>query len=135
IKPRSRRNEGALGNYRLYGDRQVVTPNEPNALTVVYYLREEPAGKVTITVKTPDGKEARTLEGPKKAGMNRAFVNLGGLNRQQAEADARPRPAGAVRELAAGEYEVTLQVGNIRLTQKARVLPSPWDDRAPAKDN
>src|SRR5215470_16285942 len=30
VQSRSRRSEGAVGNYRLLGDRQLVTPNEPN---------------------------------------------------------------------------------------------------------
>src|SRR5262249_22454673 len=50
VQPRAPRIEGAVGNYRLLGDRQEVTPNEPNGLTFVYYLKEQPKEKVTIEV-------------------------------------------------------------------------------------
>ena len=62
VQPRSRRNEGAVGNYRLLGDRQLVTPNEPNGLVLVYYLKEQPKEKVTLTINGADGATLRTLE-------------------------------------------------------------------------
>jgi photosystem II stability/assembly factor-like uncharacterized protein len=38
------RNEGSFGNYRLLGDRYPVTPNEPNAMTIAFYLKDAPPG-------------------------------------------------------------------------------------------
>jgi hypothetical protein len=129
VQPRSRRNEGAVGNYRLLGDRHLVTPNEPNGLALVYYLKEQPKEKVTITVTDARGKTLRTLEGTTKAGINRMALELGGFNRQQPpEGDFRPRPPGESREIPPGEYEVTLQVGGRKLTQKARVLPAATEE-------
>jgi len=129
VQPRSRRNEGAVGNYRLLGDRHLVTPNEPNGLALVYYLKEQPKEKVTITVTDARGTTLRTLEGTTKAGINRMALELGGFNRQQPpEGDFRPRPPGESREIPPGEYEVTLQVGGRKLTQKARVLPAVTDE-------
>jgi hypothetical protein len=62
----------------------------------------------------------RRLEGTTKAGINRVVWDLSDSNRQGGE--SRPRPAGEVRDISAGEYDVTLQVGDRRLTQKVRVL-------------
>jgi hypothetical protein len=61
----------------------------------------------------------RRLEGTTKAGINRVVWELSN-SRQGGE--FRPGPAGEVRDVSAGEYDVTLQVGDRRLTQKVRVL-------------
>jgi len=124
VQPRSRRNEGAVGNYRLLGDRQLATPNEPNGLALIYYLKEPAKEKVTLTVSAAGGTTVRTLEGSGKAGINRAVLPLGGFNFQQtADGDSRPRPPAEAREIAPGDYEVTLKIGEKQLTQKAQVLP------------
>jgi photosystem II stability/assembly factor-like uncharacterized protein len=123
VQPRSRRNEGAVGNYRLLGDRQLVTPNEPNGLVLVYYLKEQPKEKVTLTINGADGATLRTLEGTNKAGINRVTFGLSGFNPQPPpEGDSRPGPPGGLREIPPGDYQVTLSVGEKKLTQKARVL-------------
>jgi len=117
VQSKARRTEGALGNYRLLGDRHVVTPNEMNGLAFVYYLREQAKEKVTITVAEPAGTTVRTLEGTAKAGLNRVvwvsqpagpFVNRNDANQ---------------REILPGDYLVTLQIGEKKYTQKARILP------------
>lgn len=136
VRPKPRRNQGALGNYRLFGDRHVVTPNEPSGLELVYYLKEQPNEKVTITLTAAGGTTLRTLEGTKKAGINRVLLELEGSNRMQTpEGGLRGRPPGELREVPPGEYEVTLTLGDRKLTQKARVLPPNTVDPAPARSN
>jgi len=123
VAARSRRNEGAVGNYRLLGDRQLITPNEPNGFTLTYYLKEQSKEKVTVTISGADGATLRTLEGSTKAGLNRVGLPLGSFNFQPpGDGDARPGPPGPPREIPPGEYEVTLKVGEKKLTQRARVL-------------
>lgn len=107
VQPRARRAAGALGNYRLYGDRLMTTPNEPNGLTLVYYLKEAVQEKVVLTVAEPGGTAIRTLDGTAKVGLNRVVWDF---------------TDNARRVLSAGEYVVTLQVGTEKHTQKARVL-------------
>jgi photosystem II stability/assembly factor-like uncharacterized protein len=126
VQPKARRNEGALGNYRLYGDRHVNTPNEPNGMTLVYYLREQATEKVKITVAAEGGVTVRTLDGTTKAGLNRVVWDLSAM--QQPAGEFRPRPGGQVRSVDAGEYEVILQVGDRKLTQKVRVLSAKTDE-------
>jgi photosystem II stability/assembly factor-like uncharacterized protein len=119
VEPRTPRREGALGNYRLYGDRLAVTPNEPNGITFVYYLKEQTQEKVTFTITDAEGKTIRTLDGETKAGLNRVVWSLGAGPRQFGGS----RPSGATQSaVAPGEYTVTLQIGGKHLTQKARVL-------------
>jgi hypothetical protein len=120
VRPRAWRREGALGNYRLYGDRLAVTQNEPNGLTFNYYLREAPREKVTLTVADASGKTIRTLNGTAKAGINSIVWDLSDADRP-AVGGFRP-PGGEIRTMAAGEYLVTLRIGEKQLTQKARIL-------------
>ena len=119
IQPKAPRTEGALGNYRLYGDRQAVTPNEPNGLVFTYYLKEQAKAKITITVAAPGGSTVRTLDGSPHAGINRVVWSLADAS---GVANRPPDTAGQPRRIAAGEYDVTLQIGELKLTQKARVL-------------
>src|SRR5438034_6286192 len=71
VQSKARRNEGALGGYRLSGDRQLVTPNDVNGLAFVYYLREQAKEKVTIAIANQAGVTVRTLEGTARTGFNR----------------------------------------------------------------
>jgi len=124
VQPRSRRSEGAVGNYRLLGDRILVTPNEPNGLALLYYFRGQPSEKVTIMISGKEGAPLRTLEGASKAGLNRTTIPLGGFNLQPpSDGEGRPGPAGQLRDIPPGEYDVTLKVGERKFTQKAQVLP------------
>jgi len=43
IRSFAERHEGSFGNYRLLGDRYPTTTNEPNAMTIAYYLKDAPS--------------------------------------------------------------------------------------------
>jgi photosystem II stability/assembly factor-like uncharacterized protein len=121
IEPKARRREGALGNYRLYGDRLIVTPNEQNGMTFAFYLKDAPTEKPTLTVTDATGKPVRTFEPAAKAGLNRVFWDMSESGRGPAQG-GEFRPGAGLRTVPAGEYVVTLQVGIKKLTQQARVL-------------
>lgn len=117
VKPRAIRREGAQGNFRLLGDGFPTTPNEPNGLLVYYYLNQDAAQPVTVTVTDASGKVVRTLQGSQRAGVNRvASEGFGGFG----GGGGRGGPARAA--MPVGEYLVTLSVGETKLSQKARVL-------------
>ena len=83
-----------------------------------------PAAAAKITVKDPAGKVLREVEGPAKAGLNRALVNLagGGGGRGGGGGGGRGRGAGpTVPPLAVGDYTVTVDVAGQTLTKPARV--------------
>ena len=107
VPPITQPGEGAWGNFELYGDRHLFVPNDEGA-KLTYLLREKPAGKVTVTIANAAGQVVRTIDAPANAGLNRAEWN------------ARGGRAGAVPP---GEYTVTLQVGEKKLTQKLAVRP------------
>ena len=110
MRPRARRNEGAWGNYKLYGDRHAVTPNEPNGLVFEYHLRERPDAKARVTVADGSGTVVRTLEGPVETGLNRVAWDSRDGKRQ-------PMPPG--------DYVVTIEAADEKVTQRARLLPAP----------
>jgi photosystem II stability/assembly factor-like uncharacterized protein len=121
VKSRAIRREGALGNYRLTGDTEPTTPNDPNGLLIYYYLRQDAAGAVTVTVADRTGQVVRTLSGSPKAGIHwvAAEAAPGGGGGGGARG-GRPAPA-----MLPGEYTVTLDLGSSKLTRTARVLETP----------
>lgn len=122
IESKARRREGALGNYPLYGDRLAVTPNEPNGLTMLYYLKEAAKGKITLTITDVSGKAIRTLDGATKAGLNRVVLPLLDFGQQFGGG----RGGNAPPPITPGEYTVTLQANGKQFTPQARVLaPKP----------
>jgi photosystem II stability/assembly factor-like uncharacterized protein len=106
IRSFAERNEGSFGNYRLLGDRYPVTPNEPNAMTIAYFLKDGPAGNAAapqagrgggarggfggapcvadggdgsrpyITIADAAGKTVCTLIPQSHGGVNQALWNL-----------------------------------------------------------
>jgi len=99
---------GAIGNFELYGDRHLIVPND-DGLNFDYFLKSKADGAVKITIADASGAEVKTLDGTGNAGMNRATWDMAGARG---------------RAVAPGEYTVTLQAGDQKRVQKARVLPS-----------
>jgi hypothetical protein len=56
IRSFAERNEGTFGNYRLLGDRYPTTPNEANAMTIAYYLKDAPPNSAPATVAPQSGR-------------------------------------------------------------------------------
>jgi len=109
-------------NYHLFGDRYLEVPNEPEALAINYYLKADAPAAAKITVKDPSGKVVRELEGPAKAGFNRAMVALAGGGGRGGPGGGRGRGgAPGPAPLAIGDYIVTVDVAGQSLTKPARV--------------
>jgi photosystem II stability/assembly factor-like uncharacterized protein len=102
LEPYAARPGRAWGNFRLYGDSYPTTPNEPNAMTIAYYLSKDMP--VSIAISDSSGKVVRKLTGPSKAGINRALWDLND--------DAR-------NPLPPGDYVVTLTAGGHDYKQRA----------------
>lgn len=101
IEPKSYRPMGAWGNYALYGNRHLETPNEPQGLLIDYYLRVGADRPAVIAVADRSGTVVRKLEGPSQAGIHRVLWDL-------------RDDAGAV--MPPGDYRVTLEAGGERRT-------------------
>jgi hypothetical protein len=121
IKPQVQRVTGGIGNYRLLGDSHLSTPNEPNAVTVHYFLKEKAKDKVKLTVTDPYGKVLRELSGGGEAGMNTVLWDMRAVNPAvQGARGGRGFGGGSIVD--PGEYVVTLEVDGKKLVKKA-VIP------------
>ncbi len=103
VRPATLYTTSGWGNYELYGDRHLATPNEPVGFTVTYYLKADLGAEVTVAFADPWGKTRQELKGPGGAGLHRVTWEF--------RRDA-PEP---------GEYLVTLKAGDRTLTARARV--------------
>jgi photosystem II stability/assembly factor-like uncharacterized protein len=128
IEPRARYGFGTQGmNYHLFGDKYLEVPNEPEALVIHYTLKADASSAAKITVKDLSGKVVREIEGPAKAGLNRALVPLAGgggrgFGGGGGAGGGRGRGgAPAVAPLTVGDYTVTVDVGGQTLIKPARV--------------
>ncbi len=106
VQPRPLPSPGALGNFEFYGDRTLVVPNDED-MHFDYFLKSKAGGSVKITIADSAGKDVRTLTGPAEAGLNRSDWDMTGARRQP---------------VAPGTYVVTLQAGDVKLTQRAIVV-------------
>jgi photosystem II stability/assembly factor-like uncharacterized protein len=117
VQPRPIR-PAAQGNYRFGGDSFPVSPNDPNGLTVYYFLNQDAADAVKVTVADSNGTVVRTLTGSQKAGLNRvsseSFSRGGGGPRRS------PPPP-----MPPGKYVVILTVGQTVLTRETEILDPP----------
>jgi photosystem II stability/assembly factor-like uncharacterized protein len=130
VEPRARYGFSVQGmNYHLFGDKYLEVANEPEALVINYYLKADAGGAAKITVKDLTGKTLRELEGPAKAGLNRALVPLGGgggrgFGGGPSTGSGQGRGRGgapAVAPLTVGDYTVTVDVAGQTLTKPTRV--------------
>jgi len=107
------------GNYDLYGDRHLSTPNEPNAIVIDYYLKNKTKEKIKITITDPYGKILSQLNGTTDPGINRVHWNMRIQPPEGQSAQDRRRLGRALAE--PGEYMVILEIGDKKLTQKALI--------------
>jgi hypothetical protein len=111
---RARFQTSGWGNYKLYGDRQIVTPNEPEGLVFNYTLRDEPdelseekKGPARFTIEGPFDTLVRKIVTPSTKGLNRTIWDL------RDEEENKPVPPG--------HYLVTLEVAGEKHTQRAHI--------------
>jgi hypothetical protein len=116
IKPRTQRIYTVTGNYQLLGDSHLISPNEPNAVAVRYYLKAKSAAPVKITVSDADGKVLSEMTGAGEAGINSVFW---GMRVQKPGAPAWEDDYGTDNMVEPGEYLVKIETGGMVLTGKA----------------
>lgn len=113
----------------LFGHRRFIVPNEPSGLVINYYLKNDVEEKVKITITDPYGNEMTSLKGRTKAGLKKVFWNM---RRRQTKEEIEERRrrfgrAGSIRGglVPPGEYVVTLEVGEKKLTRKVKIRKMP----------
>jgi hypothetical protein len=106
VDPESFFQTSGWGNYDFYGDRHVTTPNEPNALSINYYLREAKDRKVSITIADLSNRVVRTLAGTVLQGLNTVRWDM-----RDGGGKVQPR----------GDYLVTVDVDGRKFAKTARI--------------
>ena len=124
VKPTAQRAAWSFGaNDYLFGDKHIITPNEPNGVAVRYYLKAKAAGPVRITVTDPSGRELASADGKSEPGIHTWLWDMRPAARRTGggtAGGARPRDV-LDQWVGPGEYVVVLQVGDKKWTQKTRV--------------
>ena len=107
VRPRAVRDDRAWGNYELSGDRHAFTPNEPNGLVFEYHVAQPGSGRARVVITRLDGTLVASFEERWTAGFNRAVWDA---------TDA------AGRRSSPGEYDVTIQAGDAKMSRRAVLL-------------
>lgn len=111
------------------GHRGYTAPNEPLGLVINYYLKDEVEDIVKITITDPYGKEINFLPGTKKAGINRIIWNMRQRVTEEEAEQMRQRYGRVIRNfgrtVTPGEYVISLEVGDKKLTRKAVIRKPP----------
>jgi photosystem II stability/assembly factor-like uncharacterized protein len=112
------------------GQRVFSGENPPRGAAIGYYLKATPSGDVKISIADATGRIIRTLDGSKRAGINRVLWNLTAQPGQAGAAGAGFGGGFGARgggvPVAAGTYIVTLDVGGKKLTKPVTVLDDVW---------
>jgi hypothetical protein len=131
VKPAPRYDFGTQGmNFALSGDKYLRVPNEPEGITVNYWLMTNDSARVQITVTDSAGAVARQISLTARRGLNRAVIpfTVGG-GRGRGGGGAAPIPGGrggasatgVGTTIVPGRYTITLEAAGQRLTKPALV--------------
>ena len=115
IEPKTRWGFGSQGmNYQLYGNKYIQVPNEPEGITVNFYLKAAASDSARLTVSDAGGRTVTQSSTSARAGLNRVVIGFGG-----------GRGGGGGTALAPGQYTVTLEVAGQKLSKPAEVKARP----------
>lgn len=118
IEPKARYSFGTQGmNYRLFGDRFLSVPNEPEGFTVQYFLKAD-TDSARISIADSNGRVMRQTTGPARRGLNRVQIPFGAIGGR----GGGPPPvggAGSLPQFNVGTYQVTLVVGGETISKPA----------------
>jgi photosystem II stability/assembly factor-like uncharacterized protein len=113
---------------QLGGQKVYLGENPPRGAAINYYLKSAPSGDVKISIKDIAGREIRTLEGTKTAGINRVQWNLAPTPPPNAGrgGGGGGGGGGGPQPVEPGTYMVTLTIGSVTLTKPIVVLRDEW---------
>lgn len=120
IAPTTQRITRSFGaNDYLFGQRNIQTPNEPSGMVIRYYLKHAVNAVATVLITDAAGQEVARLKGSNTAGINTVVWNT---RLQRAAGAPRSGTQNGLDGLAPlGDYNVTLELGDVKLTNKGRV--------------
>jgi len=116
-EPRTPYNFRAQGNYHLFGHAYIEVPNEPDVITIAYYLRAPADTGARITIADIRGEQVAQLKGSSDAGLNRVQWNMRAGGTPAGGRGGR----GAGPTLPVGEYRITVEAAGQQQTAVARI--------------
>ncbi len=137
IKPKAHYGFSTQGmNYRLFGNKYIEVPNEPDAMMINYWAKNASTTPARITITDIAGKQIAQLTGEVKAGLNRVPWGMtemtapppGGAPGRGARAGGGGGgPGGGGGALVPpGDYLVTLEIGTDKQTRVGKVRDRIW---------
>jgi photosystem II stability/assembly factor-like uncharacterized protein len=108
-------------NDRLFSQRHIVTPNEPNGMVIQYYLKNAGNDSASIVITDFRGVEVARLKGETAAGINTVVWNM---HVEGGEGGRRPGGRGVYSPdqwVPIGAYLITLEVGGQEFIQPAHI--------------
>jgi photosystem II stability/assembly factor-like uncharacterized protein len=123
VEPRTAYGFHAQGNYRLFGNKYIEVPNEPDALVITYYLAATRDGGAQVTIADIKGDQVAQLEGTSNLGINRLQWNMraGLAAAEGGRVGPGGRGTGGGPLLPMGEYRITVAVGGQQQTTIGRI--------------
>lgn len=109
VEPRTAYGFRALGNFHLYGHKYIEVPNEPDALTINYYVGSRLEGEAVATITDIAGERIAQVKGKATPGLNRLSWNM-----------RRGTGPGAPL-MPPGDYRITLEAGGAQQTVVGRI--------------
>jgi hypothetical protein len=117
VEPTAQRVTRGWGNYHLYGDRHLSTPNESNAIAIYYYFKEQTEDEITIDIMDAENKVIRQIKASSTKGLNRVLWDMRPTPPERQPGQRRFIGGGAMVD--PGEYTVALKIGEQEFSQKA----------------
>src|SRR5262249_15622208 len=120
-------------NDYLFGQRHLQTPNQTSAMVIRYYLKSQAASAPAVVISDSTGREVARLQG---SGAPRIHTVIWTMRPQGADGRGGRgggRGVNPLDQLAPlGEYTVTMQVGDAKLTRPARITKTQGWSLAPS---
>ncbi|MFC2168630.1 WD40/YVTN/BNR-like repeat-containing protein [Acidobacteriota bacterium] len=118
VEPTVPRITRGWGNYNLYGDRHLSTPNEPNAVVFNYYLKGASDTPPKLTISNSNGDILAQLEAQTGEGINRIFWNM--RAQRIGEQGQERRRSGS--QVDPGDYIASLEIDGKTFSQSFRIM-------------
>jgi photosystem II stability/assembly factor-like uncharacterized protein len=118
--------EPRLYSGRDYGSAQAIfrAKNPPMGASINYWLRDGSGEPVRIEIASPGGQVIRRLEGPGYKGLNRVVWDLQ-ADRKHLFKSEDETDLGQTQFVPAGDYKITVVLGEERAEKSVKVLPAP----------
>jgi photosystem II stability/assembly factor-like uncharacterized protein len=145
IEPKAHYGFSAQGmNYRLFGNKYIEIPNEPDAMMINFWSKDAVASGARITITDIVGKQIAQLPStqfpptPVHPGLNRVQWNMtempagppaggaAGRGARAGGAGGGGRGSGGGTIVPAGDYLVTLEIGSEKQTKVGKVRERIW---------